>query len=160
MLSDPDNECRVSSASVWESAIKSALGEFGLGRSLAAIGDAAISGGFRTLDATWRHAAAVQDVALRHGYSFDRVLLAQCEVESLRFLTADQALLEQPPSSPPLIYNGAVIPRRHRRARRTVADGSSIACDAIWTRQHGICSTPRLRYFAKGLRNFSVKRSL
>jgi len=95
VLADPDNECWVSSASLWEIAIKSALGKFELGQPLAAIENAAISAGFRTLDITWRHAAAVHDVALRHGDPFDRLLLAQCEVETLRLLTADKVLLKQ-----------------------------------------------------------------
>lgn len=100
VLADAGNECWVSSASVWEIAIKIALGKYRLGLPLAAIVDAIEVAGFRTLDVTMRHAAAIESVDVPHADPFDRLLLAQCEVETLRLLTADRTLSKLPVSVP------------------------------------------------------------
>ena len=96
LLEDPDNECWVSSASVWEIAIKIMLGKYELGQPLDRLGEAIEEAGFRTLDVTLRHAAAIERVAAPHADPFDRLLLAQCEVETLRLLTADKVLAKLP----------------------------------------------------------------
>ena len=96
VLSDAANECWVSSASVWEIAIKVVLGKYKLEVPLAAVCRAIGEAGFRTLDVTMRHGAAIADVGPGHGDPFDRLLLAQCEVETLRLLTADKALSRLP----------------------------------------------------------------
>jgi PIN domain nuclease of toxin-antitoxin system len=86
----------VSAASAWEIAIKASLGMLKLGRPLSVLEKAVDSAGFRTLDITMRHTIAVADVAVRHADPFDRLLLAQCEVETLKRLTADRALESLP----------------------------------------------------------------
>lgn len=96
MLADPENECWVSSASVWEIAIKTQLGKYRLGRPLATLEEAVDRAGLRTLDVTLKHAAAVEHVRTPHADPFDRLLLAQCEVETLRLLTADTQLVKLP----------------------------------------------------------------
>jgi PIN domain nuclease of toxin-antitoxin system len=96
VLEDPENECWVSSASVWEIAIKAMLGKFRLGQPLAVLEDAIERAGFQTLDVTVRHATAIERVEVTHGDPFDRLLLAQCEVETLRLLTADKLLARLP----------------------------------------------------------------
>lgn len=92
LLTDPENECWVSSASVWEIAIKVMLGKYPLGVPLAALEEAIEEAGFRSLDVSIRHATAIERVDAPHGDPFDRLLLAQCEVETLRLLTADKTL--------------------------------------------------------------------
>lgn len=96
VLADEGNECWVSSASVWEIAIKTVLGKYALGVPLARLGAAIEQAGFRTLDVTMRHAAAIEEVTVSHADPFDRLLLAQCEVETLRLLTADRVLSKLP----------------------------------------------------------------
>lgn len=96
ILVDPDNECWVSSVSVWEIAIKSVLGKYRLAKPLSVIEDAIEQAGLRSLDVTIRHAAAVAAVSTPHADPFDRLLLAQCEVETLRLLTADKVLARLP----------------------------------------------------------------
>jgi PIN domain nuclease of toxin-antitoxin system len=96
LLADERNEFWVSSASVWEIAIKTMLGKYKPGQPLAMLGDAIEQSGFRTLNVTIRHAAAVEAVTLTHADPFDRLLLAQCEIETLRLLTADRHLLALP----------------------------------------------------------------
>ena len=96
LLADADNECWVSSASVWEVAIKAAPGRMGEGFSLDRLEEAIASAGFRTLDVTIRHAVAIGKVDVPHADPFDRLLVAQCEVETLRLLTADEMLSRLP----------------------------------------------------------------
>jgi PIN domain nuclease of toxin-antitoxin system len=45
-----------------------------------------------------RHATAVSEIASRHSDPFDRLLLAQCEIETLKLLTADRYLKGLPQS--------------------------------------------------------------
>ena len=92
LLADSEHEFWVSSASVWEIAIKVVLGKYSLGVPLAALEEAIEEAGFRSLDISARHAAAIERVDVPHGDPFDRLLLAQCEVETLRLLTADKTL--------------------------------------------------------------------
>lgn len=95
-LQDPGNECWVSSASVWEIAIKAALGRHRLNAPLGELEALIDEAGFRSLDVTRRHALAVAGVRIGHADPFDRLLLAQCQVETLRLLTADRALAGLP----------------------------------------------------------------
>ena len=96
LLADPENEFWVSSASVWEIAIKVLRGKLALHEPLAGLERAIHDAGFRALPVTLRHAAAIESVAALHGDPFDRLLLAQCEVETLRLLTADAELRKLP----------------------------------------------------------------
>lgn len=83
-------EIYVSSASIWEAAIKTRLGklEVDIDVLVAAIADS----GFLELPVTARHAAAVRKLPDVHADPFDRLLIAQALTEPLRFLTADKVL--------------------------------------------------------------------
>jgi PIN domain nuclease of toxin-antitoxin system len=93
-LQDAENEHWVSAASVWEIAIKASIRKLTLSRPLREVEKGIRAAGFRVLDVTIRHAAAVSEVELRHSDPFDRLLLAQCDVETLRLLTADKGLAQ------------------------------------------------------------------
>lgn len=92
LLRDPDNEHWVSAASVWEIAIKASQRKLTLTRPLRDLEKGISAAGFRVLDISMRHAAAVAEIELPHNDPFDRLLLAQCEVETLRLLSADSSL--------------------------------------------------------------------
>jgi PIN domain nuclease of toxin-antitoxin system len=80
----------VSSASIWEIAIKSGLGKIeGDADALTAAIEAS---GFHELPVTARHAAGVAKLPRHHNDPFDRLLLAQAFAEPLRFVTADRTL--------------------------------------------------------------------
>lgn len=96
LLRDAENEHWVSAASIWEIAIKASIRKLTLSRPLREIEKGIQAAGLRILDITIRHAAAVPDVKLTHSDPFDRLLLAQCEIETLRLLTADKGLAEHP----------------------------------------------------------------
>ena len=96
LLRDPENECWVSAASVWEIAIKSAIGKLVMASPLRDLEKMLVADGFRILDVTMQHAATVPEIQLPHNDPFDRLLLAQCEVETMRLLSADQLLAKIP----------------------------------------------------------------
>ena len=86
------SERLVSTASLWEMAIKVDLGKLTVPADLPARIDAA---GLGWLEPSAAHTWAVRDVhGLPHRDPFDRLLLAQASVERLPFLTADQVLLD------------------------------------------------------------------
>ena len=81
----------VSSASIWEIAIKSRLGKIAADPdALAASIDAS---GFIELPVQAKHAAATARLPALHRDPFDRLLIAQAMTEPLRLLTADSTLV-------------------------------------------------------------------
>ncbi len=93
LLDDADNECWVSSASAWELAIKIKLGKHRMKFSFAELEGAVAIAGFQALPVTIRHALAIDSIDSPHADPFDRLLLAQCQTETLRLLTADKRLV-------------------------------------------------------------------
>ncbi len=84
-------ELYLSSASVWEMAIKASLGRLELPKPLDQFMQVRLEDGFRPLPLDWRHAAAVQDLPLHHRDPFDRMLAAQAQVEGMTLVSADKA---------------------------------------------------------------------
>lgn len=83
-------EIYVSSASIWEAAIKAKLGKLDV--DVEALVSSIAESGFLELPVTAKHAAAVARLPDLHSDPFDRLLIAQAISEPLRFLTADDAL--------------------------------------------------------------------
>lgn len=95
LLAEPENEPVVSVASLWEIAIKFALGSKRRDPMPHSARDAHrlfVGAGYRILPVTGEHAAAVDDLPPHHGDPFDRMLVAQAICSSLRLLTADRQL--------------------------------------------------------------------
>lgn len=89
-IADPRNQIYVSSASIWEIEIKRALGK------LAVKGDliAALSAvGFRTLPITVEHAVAAARLPRHHNDPFDRMLVAQAQIENFTLVSHDALLI-------------------------------------------------------------------
>lgn len=92
-IEEPTHVVHVSAVSIWEIAIK-----FALGKATAPpfSGEQAIGhftrASFRLLPITPEHAAAVGALPLHHGDPFDRLLVAQALTEPLRLVTADKRL--------------------------------------------------------------------
>jgi len=96
----PKETIWVSAASLWEIAIKHALGR----------GDMPISGqdalgwflesGYRILPVQAEHAVAVENLPAIHNDPFDRILVAQALVEPMRLITHDPVVAR---------YGGAII---------------------------------------------------
>lgn len=83
-------EVFVSSASIWEAAIKVRLGKLDV--KIDDLVKAIPASGFLDLPITAEHAAAVDSHSDLHRDPFDRILLAQAITEPLTFLTADEML--------------------------------------------------------------------
>lgn len=77
----------VSAASVWEAAIKSSLGKLRLPASIEA---GVAESGFEKMPVTFSHAVGVADLPFHHRDPFDRLLIAQAQVESLVLVTRDR----------------------------------------------------------------------
>jgi PIN domain nuclease of toxin-antitoxin system len=90
LILDPANEIYVSAASIWEIAIKAALGQIQVEPALvvAAIPES----GFRELPVTARHAIEVTALPRHHRDPFDRMLVAQSRIEPMHLLTHDRQL--------------------------------------------------------------------
>ena len=92
LIEDPDNQVMVSSATIWEIAIKHALAR-GAPTDMPISAQQAIDyfrgAGFELLDITAAHAVAVESLPPLHGDPFDRIIVAQCLTIPLRLLTHD-----------------------------------------------------------------------
>ena len=91
-LMDRGNDVFVSAASLWEVAIKSALGK--LAMDVAILRTAALDTGFFELPVLGVHTEALARLPLIHKDPFDRLLVAQAMSEPMRLLTSDRVLTE------------------------------------------------------------------
>jgi len=87
-IANPDHVIYVSSASIWEIAIKSALGKL---EAEVDVIVAAAHEDFQALPVSWEHAAAVSNLPHHHRDPFDRLLLAQAIKDQLTLITRDAA---------------------------------------------------------------------
>jgi PIN domain nuclease of toxin-antitoxin system len=78
----------VSAASVWEAAIKSALGKLVMPEALS---EAVADEGFEPLAITFDHAERAGALPAHHRDPFDRMLVAQAQAEGLTLVTHDPA---------------------------------------------------------------------
>ncbi len=78
----------VSAASAWEIASKASLGRIDPRRSFA---EAIEENGFEELPVLVRHATAVSSLPWHHRDPFDRLLIAQAQVDRLTIVTRDPA---------------------------------------------------------------------
>ena len=88
-VADPANAVLVSAATIWEIEIKRALGRLDAGD--ADLVDEIESNRFMELPVQGRHAAAAARLPRHHDDPFDRLLIAQAQLEGLVCVTRDQA---------------------------------------------------------------------
>ena len=89
-VEDPSNDVFVSSAAAWEIAIKAGLGKLVVPADPAIWFPARVrSLGFQSLPITAEHALATASLPEIHRDSFDRVMIAQAQIEGLHFVTRD-----------------------------------------------------------------------
>jgi PIN domain nuclease of toxin-antitoxin system len=80
----------VSVASIWEISIKAALGKLDV--QTTDVLKALDPSGFSLLSIQGEHAARVYELGSHHQDPFDRLLIAQAQLESMTLLTNDEAL--------------------------------------------------------------------
>jgi PIN domain nuclease of toxin-antitoxin system len=87
------DEVFVSAASAWEVSLKVALGKLTVPGPLL---EAVVASGFSPLPIDFGHAEAVKDLPPLHADPFDRMLIAQAQVERLHLVSADRPLAAYP----------------------------------------------------------------
>jgi PIN domain nuclease of toxin-antitoxin system len=95
-LDDPANEVLFSAASLWEIAIKNALGREDFLVEPRLLRKSLLDNGYVELPITGQHAVSIEDLPPLHKDPFDRLLLAQALTEGITLLTADAQLARYP----------------------------------------------------------------
>jgi PIN domain nuclease of toxin-antitoxin system len=88
-IADEANNIFVSAASIWELAIKRALGKLSFSRSIV---DAVSELGFEILPVTGTHAEHAGGLPRHHNDPFDRMLIAQAYLEGMVLGTQDRRM--------------------------------------------------------------------
>jgi PIN domain nuclease of toxin-antitoxin system len=89
----PKNDVFVSAVSVWEIAIKRSTGKLMFNGSAS---DAVIRHNFRPLSITLEHVEMAGALPDMHRDPFDRLLVAQAQLEALVLVTVDEQILRYP----------------------------------------------------------------
>ena len=96
LIEDPANTPYFSAASLWEVAIKSGLGRDDFRVDPRLLRRALLENGHAELAITGAHAVAVDLLPPIHGDPFDRLLVAQAQIEAMTLLTADEIVARYP----------------------------------------------------------------
>ncbi len=96
LVTSPEHPRAFSVVSVWEVVIKAGLRRDGFAVNPRRFRLGLLEGGFREFAVTSEHALAVSRLPPLHKDPFDRLLLAQAEVEGATLLTADATLARYP----------------------------------------------------------------
>lgn len=97
-IEDEENDVYFSAASMWEIAIKGALGRRDFRIDLSLLRQTLPERGFHELPVTADHAVAVSDLPPIHRDPFDRLLVAQSIVEPMVLMTNDVLLRKYGPT--------------------------------------------------------------
>jgi PIN domain nuclease of toxin-antitoxin system len=89
-IASPKNDVFISAATVWEIAIKRALGKLIFGRP---VGKSIEKYGFLSIPITVEHAEQAGELPQLHRDPFDRLLVAQSQLEGLVLVTVDEQIL-------------------------------------------------------------------
>ncbi len=95
-IRDRGNQLSFSAASIWEVAIKSALGRSDFSASASLLRRGLVEHGYEELSISSHHAIVAGDLPPIHKDPFDRMLIAQASVEGLLLLTNDKQLSGYP----------------------------------------------------------------
>ncbi len=96
-IEDPENDVFLSAMVAWEIVIKYAKGKLTLPLEPAVYMSARLKElGFRPLPITQDHALAAAALPGIHGDPFDRIMIAQAQVEGMTFVTRDAHALAYP----------------------------------------------------------------
>jgi len=92
VVENPGTEVLYSAASLWEIAIKSGLGRTDFAVDPRVLRRGLLENGYTELPVTGTHAVAVDLLPPIHRDPFDRMLVAQAQIEGITLLTADATL--------------------------------------------------------------------
>lgn len=95
VIADPDNVLFLSSASAWEIVIKVRLGKLDLPEPPETyIPSRLIMNRFESLSIQMAHALQVVNLPALHQDPFDRILIAQSQVEEMPIITVDNKIIQ------------------------------------------------------------------
>ena len=96
LIQDEATDLFFSAASLWEVAIKSSLGHANFNVDPRLLRRGLLENGYSELPVTGAHAVTVDLLPPIHKDPFDRILIAQAQLEGLTLLTADKRLGHYP----------------------------------------------------------------
>jgi len=96
LIEDRQNSLIFSTASLWEIAIKRALGKREFQFDPRVLRRAMLDDGYEELPVLGQHAVEVDSLPPIHKDPFDRILIAQAMVEGITLLTADPMIARYP----------------------------------------------------------------
>lgn len=96
LLNDADNELLFSAASIWEVAIKSALGRDDCRVEPRLLRRGLLDNGYIELPITSQHAVGIDTLPPLHRDPFDRLLISQALTEGITLLTGDEQVATYP----------------------------------------------------------------
>lgn len=96
LIESAENELFFSSASLWEIVIKRGLGRADFKVDARLLRRGLLDNGYSELPIASEHVVAIEGLPPIHKDPFDRVLLAQAQVEGITLLTADPTLAQYP----------------------------------------------------------------
>jgi PIN domain nuclease of toxin-antitoxin system len=96
VLEDRENKLVFSTATLWEIAIKRALGKKGFQFDPRVLRRTMLDDGYEELPVLGHHAVEVDSLPPIHKDPFDRILIAQAMVEGITLLTADPVIAQYP----------------------------------------------------------------
>lgn len=96
LIEAPENELFFSSASLWEVVIKRGLGREDFKVDARLLRRGLLDNGYSELPIGSEHVVAIDNLPAIHKDPFDRVLVAQAQVEGITLLTVDPTVAEYP----------------------------------------------------------------
>lgn len=96
LIDAPDNELFFSAASLWEVVIKNGLGRHDFKVDARLLRRGLLDNGYSELPIGSEHTVALESLPLIHKDPFDRILVAQAQVEGITLLTADPCVARYP----------------------------------------------------------------
>ncbi|MCY3766203.1 MAG: type II toxin-antitoxin system VapC family toxin [Gemmatimonadetes bacterium] len=96
LLCDPTVELMFSTASIWEVVVKNTLGRCDFRVDPRELRDGLMQNGYSELVIRSEHALAVDLLPPIHKDPFDRILIAQAQVENVTLLTMDNKVVRYP----------------------------------------------------------------
>lgn len=94
VIADPENQLYYSAASLWEIAIKNKLGRADFKVDLPVFRRNLLDNGYQEIAINGTHTLAVDALPLIHKDPFDRIIIAQANVEGITLMTADSVVTE------------------------------------------------------------------
>jgi PIN domain nuclease of toxin-antitoxin system len=96
LLDSSENELLFSAASIWEVVIKSGMGREDFKIDARVLRRGLLDNGYGELAIASAHVVAIEGLPVFHKDPFDRVLVAQAQVEGITLLTADPVVARYP----------------------------------------------------------------